>query len=331
MRAAARKHVCGEQVFRVELKSGVMLDIYFAHDDRSDLFRVVQPCNWGTLLLCRTGSKEHNIALCRRAAQLGLKWDPHNGVFNGAGDCIAAATEEAVFSALQLEYLPPNRREGCGNAAEMNWSRPDLGPDRPGRGRPGSNASLDRPVASAGTVGGLVGCDKSTPDVEACGKPYPSCCGCAALNSSDCPRMQVVNEPAGAILCRQCAATQGRLSEWDAFHYGANGRCDACNRDELCAKMPARPGRGRPVSNASGQSLATRLVLPWDCPVCGAHGDGTENVEVRYSRLENSEAGIRDLGNVDWKCPACGAWVTPVDEQEHNADCPCQDCRDKYD
>ena len=26
------------------------------------------------------------------------------------------------------------------------------------------------------------------PNTEACGKPYPACCGCAALNSSDCPR-----------------------------------------------------------------------------------------------------------------------------------------------
>jgi predicted RNA-binding Zn-ribbon protein involved in translation (DUF1610 family) len=85
-------------------------------------------------------------------------------------------------------------------------------------------------------------------------------------------------------------------------------------------------------STPAGPPVALdRLVVPWDCPLCGAHGDGKENVEVRWSRLENSEAGIRDIGNVDWKCPACGAWVTPADEQEHGADCPCMDCRDKYD
>jgi len=26
-------------------------------------------------------------------------------------------------------------------------------------------------------------------ETEACGKPSPSCCGCVALNSPDCPRM----------------------------------------------------------------------------------------------------------------------------------------------
>jgi len=28
---------------------------------------------------------------------------------------------------------------------------------------------------------------------ETCGKPSPSCCGCVALNSPDCPRMQTAN------------------------------------------------------------------------------------------------------------------------------------------
>ena len=111
LQAAAREQVCGEQVFRTELKTGVQLDIYMAHEDRRDLFRVVQRCNWGTLLLCRTGSKMHNIRLCQRAAQLGLRWDPHAGVFNGAGECIASETEKDVFKALDLPYVAPEARE----------------------------------------------------------------------------------------------------------------------------------------------------------------------------------------------------------------------------
>ena len=109
--AAAVRHCCGEQVFRVDLKTGVQLDIYYAHEDRRDLFKVVQPCNWGTLLLCRTGSKMHNIKLCQRAAGLGLRWDPHHGIFNGAGDCIASATEEDVYKALEMEWIEPEARE----------------------------------------------------------------------------------------------------------------------------------------------------------------------------------------------------------------------------
>jgi len=111
MQAAARRHCCGEQVFRVDLKTGVQLDLYMAHEERKDLFRVAQPCNWGSLLLCRTGSKMHNIKLCQRAAQLGLRWDPHAGVFNGAGECIASETEHDIFRALDLPYVAPEARE----------------------------------------------------------------------------------------------------------------------------------------------------------------------------------------------------------------------------
>jgi hypothetical protein len=44
--------------------------------------------------------------------------------------------------------------------------------------------------------------------------------------------------PACSALCKQCAAEQGRSVEWDAFHYGTNRRCDACDREGLCAMMP---------------------------------------------------------------------------------------------
>ena len=110
LQSAQLEQCCGEQVFRVTLKSGVQLDIYFAHADESDMFKVVAPCNWGTLLLCRTGSKEHNIKLVQRAAGLGYRWEPHKGVFNGAGDCLASATEEDVFKVLEMEFVEPEER-----------------------------------------------------------------------------------------------------------------------------------------------------------------------------------------------------------------------------
>jgi hypothetical protein len=34
---------------------------------------------------------------------------------------------------------------------------------------------------------------KDSENTEACGKPYPACCGCVALNSPDCQRMQTAN------------------------------------------------------------------------------------------------------------------------------------------
>ena len=101
---------CGEQVFRVETSIGIQIDIYFAHAGKNDLFRPM-PSNGGTLRVCRTGSKEHNIKLCNAAAKLGLKWDPHHGVFDAGGECVAAAKEEEVFEALKMDYIAPEKRE----------------------------------------------------------------------------------------------------------------------------------------------------------------------------------------------------------------------------
>jgi len=108
--AKATELCCGEQVFRVQTIIGVQVDIYFAHAGKTDLFRPM-PSNWGTLLVCRTGSAQHNIKLCNAAAKLGLKWDPHHGVFDAGGECLASATEEEVFAALETFYLAPERRE----------------------------------------------------------------------------------------------------------------------------------------------------------------------------------------------------------------------------
>ena len=110
LQSAQVEQCCGEQVFRVTLKSGVQLDIYFAHPEERDMFKVVAPCNWGTLLLNRTGSKEFNIQLVLKAARLGYRWEPHRGVFNGAGDCLASATEEDVFKVLELDFVEPEGR-----------------------------------------------------------------------------------------------------------------------------------------------------------------------------------------------------------------------------
>lgn len=87
----------------------VQLDFFFATPTRKELFDVV-PTNFGSLLLCRTGSKQHNIQLAARAIEMGLHWNPYRGVFSG-DKLIASETEEAIYHALNLEWLPPTRRE----------------------------------------------------------------------------------------------------------------------------------------------------------------------------------------------------------------------------
>ncbi len=90
--------------------SGVQLDLFFARPAVKDLLQTV-PGNFGTLLLCRTGSKEHNIWLVESAKRLGLTWSPYRGVLDADGYVIASESEEDVFKALGLEFIPPQRRE----------------------------------------------------------------------------------------------------------------------------------------------------------------------------------------------------------------------------
>lgn len=109
-RAKARCRVVseGDQSLVLTLANGWQLDLWIAQPDRSDLLETV-PSNWGTLLLCRTGSKEHNIWLARRAHQLGLHWQPHQGVLRD-GRVIASRTEEEVYAALAMRWVPPGLR-----------------------------------------------------------------------------------------------------------------------------------------------------------------------------------------------------------------------------
>ena len=95
----------GERMAR-RLYKGVGVDIYIA-----------SPETWACLLLIRTGSKEHNIRLTSLAKRRG--WQLHadgRGLFNGREDTdahrgrTAGDTEESFFKALQIPYLPPERR-----------------------------------------------------------------------------------------------------------------------------------------------------------------------------------------------------------------------------
>ena len=86
------------------------IDIFVARPTERDLFQS-KPGNFGSLLICRTGSKEHNIYLVETAKRAGLRWNPYYGVYDGHGHCIAAETEADIFRALGLDFIPPEKRE----------------------------------------------------------------------------------------------------------------------------------------------------------------------------------------------------------------------------
>lgn len=76
------------------------IDIYIA--DRS---------TWPTLLLIRTGSKEHNIRLAQRAIakHRQLKADG-SGLMTPDGTLLKVESEEDIFRHLDLAYIPPEGR-----------------------------------------------------------------------------------------------------------------------------------------------------------------------------------------------------------------------------
>ena len=100
----------GDSNFSVETTTGIQLDFFLAQPDCPDMFFPART-NWGTVLVCRTGSTQHNIYLSQRAEELGLHWNPYRGVLNEERNIIASATEEDIFKALKLEFVPPEKRE----------------------------------------------------------------------------------------------------------------------------------------------------------------------------------------------------------------------------
>ncbi|MGE7436647.1 DNA polymerase/3'-5' exonuclease PolX [Kitasatospora sp. NPDC001175] len=76
--------------------------------------RVVPPEDWGAALVYFTGSKAHNIRLRARAVKAGLKLSEY-GLFEvESGRKLVSRTEEEVYRALGLPWIPPTLREDRG-------------------------------------------------------------------------------------------------------------------------------------------------------------------------------------------------------------------------
>lgn len=74
--------------------------------------RVVPERSWGAALCYFTGNKEHNVALRRRALGRGLKLNEY-GLFEGERQ-LGGRTEEEIYAALNLDWVPPEMRENTG-------------------------------------------------------------------------------------------------------------------------------------------------------------------------------------------------------------------------
>lgn len=85
----------------VRIKEGFDVDI-----------RVVPVKSYGSALQYFTGSKEHNIATRKIAMYGGLKLSEY-GLFRGS-KMIAGETEEGIYKALGMQWIPPELRENQG-------------------------------------------------------------------------------------------------------------------------------------------------------------------------------------------------------------------------
>jgi DNA polymerase (family X) len=106
----------GDTKASVLLRGGLQADL-----------RLVAPAARGAAMQYFTGSKSHNIALRDRAAAAGYKLNEY-GLFGLSDDTrVAGDSEEGLYRALGLRFIPPELREGRGelDAAESG-SLPNL-------------------------------------------------------------------------------------------------------------------------------------------------------------------------------------------------------------
>jgi DNA polymerase (family 10) len=120
--------------------------------------RTVRPDQLGSALLYFTGSKAHNIALRQRAIDRGWLLSEY-GLFEGER-VVASQTEEEIYRALEMEYVPAPLREGTGEVeaaaanelpalVERSQIRGDLHyhSDRSGDGRSSLEEMIEAAIA----------------------------------------------------------------------------------------------------------------------------------------------------------------------------------------
>ena len=93
----------GDAGARARLHAGLTVDL-----------KVVAPDQFGNVLQHLTGSKAHNVALREAAVRRGLHVSEYGILDDATGETLRCATEEEVYAALGLEWIPPELREGRG-------------------------------------------------------------------------------------------------------------------------------------------------------------------------------------------------------------------------
>lgn len=96
-------------VREVLAKGGTRSSILTSDNLQIDI-RVIKPDEYGSALQYFTGSKDHNISLREAVAAKGWKLSEY-GLFDKDNRRIAGKTEEEIYHALGMDYIPPELRE----------------------------------------------------------------------------------------------------------------------------------------------------------------------------------------------------------------------------
>ena len=88
--------------------------IRFGHESLQVDLRALPAENYGAALQYFTGSKEHNVSLRQRAQKMGMTLSEYALARIDNNERVAGATEQEIYSALGLAWIPPELRENCG-------------------------------------------------------------------------------------------------------------------------------------------------------------------------------------------------------------------------
>lgn len=103
------------EIQEVRAKGPTKANVLLRRGPEADL-RVVKPESFGAALHYFTGSKSHNIAIRRMGIEKGLRINEY-GIFKKIGGQlkrIGGRTEEEIFKAVGLPWIPPEIRENTG-------------------------------------------------------------------------------------------------------------------------------------------------------------------------------------------------------------------------
>ncbi len=105
----------GENKVSFHVDQGLQVDV-----------RLLPSDSYGAALQYFTGSKAHNVALRQRALKMGYTLSEWALTRLDDGSTVAAATEEEIYAALKMDWMPPEMRENLGEidaAAEHKLPR----------------------------------------------------------------------------------------------------------------------------------------------------------------------------------------------------------------